>query len=360
MVLLFAAACARASDGEVASNASDLGRVEASQAVADAGPSSPTPSTERRLPIVDALPEMPRIRCGPFDRLASSKVLPLLGGRLTLALPNRARVSPSFEETRPVPQLDPVTVLHLERGNATLFVMAHETQRAMPEDLATVIARLEGERVGEGIVVRTRLVGGFEAALVEPNTKDGDQDEVRIAIVYFETPEGTVASVSVYVTPNVTTDPARCRGVARAIFDRLIPGSARIDFTASTRAMQREFLIDVPADHVFVLEPGPDFDVYRIFTLAPLGGTEPNVLGVYVGNHSSYDEEGAPRRATLFGNPVTYFSSNEGGRVQLEAEAAHRNRRDSVHVFIDAADDAAAVALVRTASTLRYPMTATD
>jgi hypothetical protein len=91
-------------------------------------------------------------------------------------------------------------------------------------------------------------------------------------------------------------------------------------------------------------QPGPDFTVYHLRKLAPLGAPAVS-CGIYLGGHASYQFSQAgidkakvkPTPTKLFKSPATWQTwTSNGSRYTTEAMTKHPSGSATLHAFCSA------------------------
>lgn len=308
---------------------------------------APPPSAP--LPIVDGLVGEPSGTCGVFEDFGETATYPALADRYQITLPADAVAQarepdsimaayiPSEREARFV----------IDRGDSRMVVMVFETYGDAVDDLATTIAASE---TNEATVARTQ-VSGLPAAFVEPIATWGPPGGVLVGSGWYDGPDGTVVNVWVLTTPDVAANPADCRAVARRVLTSLSTGAAHLDLAGGARDLEG-FEVQLPPRYVLTTERGVDYRLYRIFPVVALTAQTPE-LGLYFGDHPSFEPFGAEVHGELLGGPVVWYANEQEGWTQRDALVATGEGGAVVHVFVSAPDPAALEALVAIAETLR-------
>lgn len=311
--------------------------------VPPAATAAPTAAAERpALPITDGLAGEPAGACGPFEDLGETTVYPALGGRLRLTLPIDA-----VADTDPDPAPRQTRFL-VQRGDSKLVVMVFETYGAATASLAEIVAANEASA---GTVARVKLTSGLAGAIVEPTDRAGPKGGVLVSSAYLNGPDGTVANVAVLASEDVAPTAAACQAVARRILTSVAPGDVHLDLAAGERTVNG-YRISLPDNYVLSTEPGPDFEVWRVFPVTAMDQPTPQ-LGVYFGPAPAFQPVGTETPGELLGEPVTWFTNEQEGWTNMGALTAANDDGDMVHVFVSAPTAAGAKALVRVAETLR-------
>jgi hypothetical protein len=306
-------------------------------------PAAPAAAATRpALPITEGLAVAPAGACGPFEALGETAVYPALGGRLRLSLPVDA-----VAETDPDPAPRQTRFL-VQRGESKLIVMVFETYGAATDGLAEIVAENEAS---QGTVARVKLASGLAGAIVEPTERAGPKGGVLVSSGYFNGPDGTVANVAVLASEDVAPTTAACQAMARQILTSVAPGDVHLDLAAGDRTVGG-YQISLPDNYVLANEPGPDFDLWRVFPVTAMDQPTPQ-LGLYFGRAPAFQPVGTEAPGELLGEPITWFTNEQAGWTNVGALLAASDDGDMVHVFVSAPTAAGAKALVRVAETLR-------
>jgi hypothetical protein len=249
------------------------------------------------------------------------------------------------EETRAV----------LDVGKARLVMMASEDFATVGSDFrAQVATQVDKTAKLEAVAVAKPLLAFAYAP--KPTT---DQDANLVLATWIAHPDGTVQLVSFYVNNDgARAAAAAWTNLARKIAGTLVPGKRALDIGAGERKLE-SLQVTVPARWVVTAQPGPDFIVFHLRPLAPLGSSATSGCGVYLGGFPSYQHTQAGidaklvhmRKGKLRGADVTWHDWSDGGIPTTEAMTPYSG--DTVHVFCVAKTDADLVPLRAMMESLR-------
>lgn len=298
--------------------------------------------------------DLPAGTCAGFATLGQSEPVSLLAGRLRVRGPAGIGDIPrSHSIMAAPPAAEMESRLLLEHEGARFVVFAEELFRTPSDDLLAA-ARADA---GEGYRVSALTVEEpLRAVIAIPRELDTSDEAVDVALVYTVTPDDLVQRVGFYVTPDAAED-GGCERLALALAGTLHAGGRSLPDEPGPRVLEGTLGIDLPPRHRLVVEEGPDFSVYRVYALLPLGGGEGS-LGIYIGGHPSMRRrEGATRsRGRIGRRPVEWEDSTEEGarfRQGLVELGPHRY----AHVFFSSDDPEAFERLREVAVSLREGVT---
>jgi hypothetical protein len=271
----------------------------------------------------------------------------ILDGRASILAPERTQIIPREHSVMSAPEADArETRLVIDAGSARVVVMAWELLALAPEDLAASVRASLGDAASE------REIGPLElhrarlrAVRARPKMPALKADAALLDAAYVELPDGTVIYLAAYTNEVGLTGVTGMQALASRVLRSVAPAGRRLPREAGTRELG-DLWVDVPADFVDVTQRGPDFVVYSVYKLCPLGSPQP-VLGVYVGDHPSYMSDRAPdvtellierTPGRLFGRDITWQAWDADGVRTLEViePAAPGRSAPLVHVFATA------------------------
>ena len=308
-------------------------------------PTSPTGPDDMARPIVRAPSETPS--CGKLPTTLAGDVA-LLAGRLKLQAPAGAgplaraynvmsSPTPEDQETRIL--IGGGASAGKQPGDDALVVLADETWQLDPDRVhaeadapaqpgsldveapqflraATHDDTLEVERariadgalrVYAGRPREVKVAGGSDAALV-----------LELLVVL---PDTTLETVGFWVSPGLAGERG-CTNFAERLAATLSLGPRKLE-RGGVRMLQevspnQALAVTLPEDYVAVHQPGPDFEVYKLFRLRPLG-LFPGLISIAVDPHPNRDvpPDTTQEPGTLLGRPVTWYArrSPHGGKM---------------------------------------------
>jgi hypothetical protein len=312
--------------------------------IAACGPNVPRRTSEAPPEVRVSDEDLPAGTCAGLGELELGAPLALLAGRVLVRGPRgMADVPRPHNIMAAPPSAEIESRLFLDREGTRLVVFAEELLRTPTDDLIGAVRAVVGE---DYRVSALEVEAPLRAAIAIPRELDTSDEAVELAAVFTVTPDGLAQRVGFYVTPDAAED-GGCERLALALAGTMTAGHRDIPDEPGARVLEGTIGIDLPADHWLLVEEGPDFSVYRVYPVLPLGvGT--GSLGIYLGGHPSLrSREGATRVAgRVAGRAVQWEDSTADGvhfRQTLVELSAHR----FAHVFF-ASDDAAAFDGLRT------------
>lgn len=312
----------------------------------------PNPPAVDGIVIVDGWGAEPTGACGAFESGHETTSELALAGRLRLQLPTGSVSMARPHDVMSAPNGDDEETRFLvDREGSRMVIFVEETFASAGDDLARAVVDREASRVERGRVFRVRLPSGLDAVVIEPTSVGGPPGGVFVDGAFVVTADGTVASVRVFVTPDVASSPESCRRAARRILTSIAAGDARLDLSGGDRTLRPGAKIRVPPAHVLRHDEGPDFDVFEVIPVAPLGQRRAT-LGLYFGNHPSFQPAGEKSPTTLFGLSTSWWTSGDGAQTNREAPVTLPGL-GFAHVFLSG-DRAQVDALTTVAETSRY------
>jgi hypothetical protein len=289
----------------------------------------------------------------------SSKTSPLLGDRLTVKLPEGMKVVPrrasimsaessGEDETRGM----------LDDGKTRFVMMAYELYALAGSDAkATVEADFKGAGYAgklDALTLPKPLVGFGHA----PATITKDKEANLVYAAWIVNGDGTLQFVAFYVNPAGAAQGASWAALAKKVVATIAQGKRTLSSGAGNRTLE-SLVVTVPDGWVMAAQPGPDFAVFHLRKLVPLGGKMPT-CGIYLGHHASlqYTQQEAKVTPTktpgkLFGAKVDWMTWSLNGRWTTEVIGKHPAGSDTVHVFCGAGSEAELADLRKLVETLR-------
>jgi len=282
-------------------------------ATADA-PKAPTTSD---LPVLTAKSGT----CGGFEKLARIK-LDAVDKRLVVAAPKGAADIPkSFDVMdAPEPTTQESRVIVESKTGGKLVIFAHELWQTASADLATraagyLHANTKGVKIELGKVDADPALAVFAA---RPSVPDKDPDAILLLSTIVRVKDGSLIGVDYLVNPPGYGD--GCQALALDLAKGMKAGTRDLERTGGKQTLG-PIDVDVPAGYVVTKKPGPDFDVWFLRKLAPLG-EYPGYLLVYVGEYADTTSPSGPgtkvsRRGKLAGYDATFagHTSPTGGAI---------------------------------------------
>jgi hypothetical protein len=251
------------------------------------------------------------------------------------------------------PAAERETRLFLKSGEHK-FVIFSEELFARPGATFLQNVKESDERLTGARFEERTLASGLRAVLVVHDELEAPNEAVPVAHAYTALADDTVQVTHVFVNPAVVAAGSDgCQALALKVLSSLSPGSRQLDLAAGKRRLGDSFELDVPQGFGFVHQPGPDFDVFRVFALRELEA-RPGTLGIYLGHHPSFEPEAnaKQRSVKILGKPVTWYEAQVGGLFRGDALVQVAGGT-TLHFFFEAPSLAEASELARIAETLR-------
>ncbi len=299
------------------------------------------------------------------------QITELLGGRLQIRMPEKARVEGRPHGIMAAPEaVAEETRVVLDAGDERLVLMAWELFATSGGDLAKAVTAevakwgdlAQGAKV-EPLPVPKPLKAAW---LAVPGKHNLSREAILVLAAYVESADGTVQMLAFYVNPAGAKDLPGCTALAQSVAQTVGAGAKRLDLAAGRKrfpgAGNKDFLaLDVPAGFVATTQQGPDFSVYRLRRVSALG--EPGAsIGIYLGGHPSYQHKQArdenikfsTAKGKLLGQDVEWHTWNQGPITTTEAILPHPGSQGLfLHLFLSAAGEVALAPLRTVVETLK-------
>lgn len=293
----------------------------------------------------------------------SDKPIEVLGGRLLVRMPQGARI-----EARPFPIMsapeseEDETRVVFDAGPERLVLMAHEALAFAGDDFEKDVRDWVARWKGKYRIEATQLpTNGLETVSVIPlNSPDHSRsdDATFVEGVFIESADRTIQSLDLYLNAAAEKDMDGCKTVARQILLSVAPGKKKLKLAAGERRLSGisedlEISIMVPKNLVATRQDGPDFLVHRLVILGRLGA-ETGSIGIYVGNHPSFDAGTKKSNGMILGRKVGWQSFQPGGGLQVLCELPFAGPLPLfAHVWVQAPDDTQLAALKQAAESIK-------
>lgn len=296
------------------------------------------------------------------DATLADKAIEVLGGRLTIRVPEGARVEARAYPIMgaPTPQTHESRVV-LDADQERLVVLVNEVFAFAGEDFEKDITEWVSKRNGKYRVEAVRPPAkGLEAVVVTPLTSPDhsrSNDAAFVEGIFVKSGDRTVQSLDVYVNKAAEKDLTGCSALAHQIILSVAPGEKGLELSAGERrlfAYSKDVEISVTVDEntVATTQVGPDFLVHRLVALAPLGADSVSI-GVYVGNHPDFEPEAKRIPGRVFGKNVDWQPFREGKGLQTLCDLPIPGENGlKAHVWIHASTDGQLAAMKKTAETM--------
>lgn len=257
---------------------------------------------------------------GTFDMEMSSQPFSLLDGRLFITMPEGTE---NFQAQGDImgtqPSNQEKSFLLLDTGEQSLVLFAMETFAYTSGDLVS-----DAKKLWEALNDLTpfqytmqplRTEGGYNFAVFEVNNPYNEDGSFFPGGAIAFPPDGTMIAIGIVVNGGGLEEAQQCKELSNQLLASLAPGTRTLN-TKPHQEKLGKLSVDVLQDYTVIEENGIDFTVYRFNKIMPLGMECPG-MGIYVGDHPSYDDEGLEELqlellpGTLLGQPVEWrFYSN--------------------------------------------------
>lgn len=302
--------------------------------------------------LLSAAPAAP-----PPPKTLSATRTTLLAGHLTIALPEGMKLEPRTVEIMSAPRpSDDENRAVLDVGKARLVMMVSERYETAPADPKAAIQAELAKGFPHATLEALPLpkpLRGFGASISLPEVKEAN----LVYMAWLLNADQSVQMVGFFVNPEGAKHGAAWSALAKTITASARAGTRRLALKGGARDLGR-LRITLPDGWTTRTQPGPDFVVYHLTRVAPLGSHAPR-CGIYVGGYPSFQYRQAgidpaqthPLAGTLLGQATEWVEWTKGRRAATEAITGPDGQK--VHVFCFAHDKAELPALRRMAATLR-------
>jgi hypothetical protein len=225
---------------------------------------------------------------GKLGRLKlSDQPLGLLDGRLTIRMPADAKLEARHENIMSAAEsATEESRVVLDAGNERLVVMAYELFKTTGEDFEKQVRKMVDKWHMDGATIEVHEGRGF---LISPATLDLHKTSIPVLYAVMNQEDSLIQLVQFFINRKAGADAAGCVALARSIAATIAPGSKVLHLEGGPREIGT-FTAVVPDGYVLTAQPGPDFVVYRLHKVVPLGAPS-SQFGVYIGNFPSYHHE---------------------------------------------------------------------
>jgi len=280
----------------------------------------------------------------------SQKPIEVLGGRLTVRMPQGAKIEARPFDIMSAPESEEhETRVVFDTGQERLVLMVNETFAIAEDDfdkgVRDWVARWKGKYRIEAIQLPSR---GLKSVSVIPlNNPDHTRsdDATFVEGVFVESDDRTIQSLDVYVNSAAEQDLEGCKAVAHQILLSVAQGKKRLNLDAGQRRLfayskDLEISVTVPKNMVATKQDGPDFLVHRLIALRRLGAN-PESIGIYVGNHPDFHPGAKKGDGMMFGKKVDWYPLQQGVGLEALCELTiPDNLPLFAHVWVQAPDAA--------------------
>jgi hypothetical protein len=246
----------------------------------------------------------------------SEKPIEVLGGRLTVHMPDRASIqarpfvlmsAPEWEEHE--------TRVIFDAGQEKLFLVVQESFAFagddFEKDVRDWVAKWKGEYRIEPMQLPTK---GLIGVAVNPrNVPDHSRydDATFVEGVFLVSHDRTIQSFDVCVNAAAEKDMEGCRAIGDRILRSVAPGKKKLRLGPGERRLafskDMEISILVPKDTAVIRQVGPDFLIQRLIVLGRLGA-ESGRIGIYLGAYPEFQAGTTVDNGTIFGKKVEWHS----------------------------------------------------
>lgn len=294
----------------------------------------------------------------------------LLGGRLSVRMPATAKVEQRGRSIMAAPEAnEDETRIVLDAGEERLVLMTWELYALSGGDLVKAarahVADAWGKKPGTMKLEEFVVAPPLAAVAVIPPRPERKREANLVFTLYVASEDSTVQFLAFYVNSAGAKDILGATKLAMAIAASVSAGSRKLAWKAGPRSFPGadvdRLVIDVPEGFVASIQEGPDFAVYRLRKLAPLGKPGP-ACAIYLGADPFYQYRQAEERpdkvttlkGKLLGRNVVWQNWSQAGRTTTEAIVLHPKEKElSVHVFCSAGTEEEVATLRTMAETLR-------
>lgn len=301
------------------------------------------------------------------SRALTANPVKVLGGRVLVRVPERARVEARRESVTAAAESDQhETRIIADSGDERLVILASEMFALAGDDLAAdvraVVAAWEKALGSKYRLEPITLASGLRAVRVTPaNPPDRTRSDDAIFLdgLFVASADHTVQTIDVYANPAAAAhDLAGCTAMARRILDSTTAGPSRLSLEAGewrlpAYSSENEIAVTVPKNMVATVQRGPDFLVHHLIPLERLG-IESGAVGIYLGAAPDFHTGTKTGEGVVFGKKVIWQRRTEGSGWETLCEHPLPGTFPKVaHVWIDAPDSARIEALRKVAESIR-------
>jgi hypothetical protein len=293
----------------------------------------------------------------------------LLQDRLRIRAPKGARLEPPTFQLMAAPEAEErVRRLIIDSGLLRLVALVGEMFRVSAGGLAQhgpdILKEVEGDTRGvRASMVRSEVTAsGLEIFQYEPRAPAKIGDANLVSGMLMRHPDGTVQFLRFCVNDAALADlPAARRLIADMVASlrpgpRPLPSGARVQLAGN-------LVLDLLPGYTAYRQEGPDFDVYWIEHLVPMGQPAGR-LGLYSGHHPqppAHPPHAREQKAVLFGVDTLWYvweGPPNPANVRLLRQEAHVRMPGGQlirHVFFYAITQTESVDFQRIAESATFP-----
>ncbi len=279
----------------------------------------------------------------------AGKPTEVLGGRLTVRLPDGARVEARPFDIMSAPESEEhETRVMFDAGQERLVLLAHECFALAGDDLFEDVSKWVAQWKGKYEIERVAVANGRIKAVAVIPRNDPDHtrsdDATFVEGVFVQSTDRTIQSLDVYVNAVAEKDLKGCKAVASQILLSVAPGKRTLNLAAGERRLyvyskDREISVTVPKNTVATKQVGPDFLVHRLIVLGPLAADSDSIL-IYAGFAPNYEPGAKKGDGMLLGKRVEWHGFPKGDGVQTLCDLSIPGNDDlKLHIIIHASTD---------------------
>jgi hypothetical protein len=293
----------------------------------------------------------------------SEKPIQVLGGRLTVRMPEGAKIEARTPNIMSAPEAEEhETRVVFDAGEERLVLMVHETFAFAREDtekeVRDWVTKWNRKYRIEPIQLPTNRLRAV--AVIPLNFPDHirSDDATFVEGVFVESDDRTIQTLDLYVNAAAEKDPEGCKAVARQILLSVAPGAKKLQLAAGERRLfafskALEISVMVPANTVATKQVGPDFLVHRLIILGRLGA-DSGSMGIYIGDHPNLKPGAKKGVGVMLGKKIEWQSLTEGQGVETLCELSIPGDPHPVaHVWVRAPNDSQLQALKQAAESMK-------
>lgn len=305
----------------------------------------------------------PRGHAETLSKLPLNVNLSLLKDRLTICMPQGARIEPRGHSIMSAAEADEdETRAVVQVGQTKLVLMAVDAHAECGKDFRNNVIRYYKQFEKEGKIEYRVLnesvsqPGLHYVQVVEEGGQNSHSEAQLVAMAIVASKDGSVQICSLYVGPEGQKDKTQLSALACQIFKTIGPGKGHIERSNRTIMLDSAsgVSLKVPADIATSTQIGPDFDVIHCAKIKEFGAGEVE-LGIYVGGHPSFHPQNGAKKnsGSIFGRPITWYESVSGAQHKLEALVPVPDEQGTVlHLFIESPDCGGAEEMKKLAETI--------
>jgi hypothetical protein len=305
-----------------------------------------------------------------------SKTTSLLAGRLTVKVPDSAKViarrasimaaeEATEEETRIV----------IDAGKERLVIMTWELFSLKGSDFSKRAGKYlkeslpEAERAKANIEHIAMAKTDPDVYALAPVSHDLKREAIMVLSAVIGHPDGTVQFMAFYLNPKGATDIPGVTKLARSILGTLGSGKRRLGLAAGSRklsAFEKSLEVQVPKNVAHAVQQGPDFLVHRLSPVAALNDARGS-LGIYIGGHPSYQykqrenrsmgkwkAQVTKKKSKLLGSEIEWHRWDKDGWHTAEAILALPGAKNLLlHIFAGGPKASQVDEMIKIAATLK-------